>query len=466
MKSWTNLLLFTFFSILLSYFLPAFPIDETRYLSVAWEMAVRKNYLLPTLNFQPYFHKPPLLFWLINFSWHLFGVRTFFARLTILSFSIGSLLLVKKIVLNLSQEERSATIATSLLSMTFGWIIFSVAIMFDMVLTFFSLLTIYLFILSAQKRIHPNLYLLTTVFLLGLLTKGPVFFLHTIPGILIFHFTQNPKEIRLKNTFNTLASATVAGMIAYFWLYLAARAAPGYTPSTILRVQTLERLVSPYAHANSVLYLLATYVAFFVPLLLFPRIIPAFVQGISQKTRLRTVSLGFSLPPLIFFLLSPTRQPQYLLPEMPLLIALVAHHYRPRFSLTRVQVALFSAILLATYLLWPIIDKYSLKSSLPQLCSLLQKNRICMWGKYHGEFNYSCRLTHPLKLCDEKTACTSKRKNDDLWILYDLKIKKDSSPDALLKKAIFSTPYKLHRILLVIPAELAPCPHQKKSFTK
>lgn len=41
---------------------PAIPIDETRYLDVAWEMHLTGNWLVPTRNFEIYTHKPPLLF--------------------------------------------------------------------------------------------------------------------------------------------------------------------------------------------------------------------------------------------------------------------------------------------------------------------------------------------------------------------------------------------------------------------
>ncbi|MBI2235329.1 MAG: glycosyltransferase family 39 protein, partial [Micavibrio aeruginosavorus] len=45
---------------------PLLPIDETRYVTVAWEMFLRHDPLAPlTVNGTPYHHKPPLLFWLI-----------------------------------------------------------------------------------------------------------------------------------------------------------------------------------------------------------------------------------------------------------------------------------------------------------------------------------------------------------------------------------------------------------------
>ena len=39
---------------------PLLPIDETRYLTVAWEMWLDGSYLVPHLNGEIYTHKPPL----------------------------------------------------------------------------------------------------------------------------------------------------------------------------------------------------------------------------------------------------------------------------------------------------------------------------------------------------------------------------------------------------------------------
>ena len=41
--------------------LPPLPIDETRYLTVAWEMRRTGEFLVPHLNGLPYAHKPPLI---------------------------------------------------------------------------------------------------------------------------------------------------------------------------------------------------------------------------------------------------------------------------------------------------------------------------------------------------------------------------------------------------------------------
>ncbi len=58
--------------------------DEGRYASVALEMLHGDGWL-PTLNGLPFFHKPPLFYWVDMAAMHLFGVGPFSAR-------VGSLL--------------------------------------------------------------------------------------------------------------------------------------------------------------------------------------------------------------------------------------------------------------------------------------------------------------------------------------------------------------------------------------
>ena len=60
---------------------PLTPIDETRYLAVAWEMYQSGNWLVPTKNFAVYSDKPPMLFWLVNLVWLVTGVSEFAARM-------------------------------------------------------------------------------------------------------------------------------------------------------------------------------------------------------------------------------------------------------------------------------------------------------------------------------------------------------------------------------------------------
>ena len=80
-SSWPVLLALWFALLLLSLLTrPLLPVDETRYLAVAWEMWQRGDFLVPFLNGAPYSDKPPLFFWLMHAGWWLFGVTEWWPR--------------------------------------------------------------------------------------------------------------------------------------------------------------------------------------------------------------------------------------------------------------------------------------------------------------------------------------------------------------------------------------------------
>lgn len=65
--------------------------DEGRYVGVAWEMIRSGDWLTPTLNGLPYFHKPPLFYWITVGALGLFGPTEWGARAApILGASLGA----------------------------------------------------------------------------------------------------------------------------------------------------------------------------------------------------------------------------------------------------------------------------------------------------------------------------------------------------------------------------------------
>jgi 4-amino-4-deoxy-L-arabinose transferase-like glycosyltransferase len=55
--------------------------DEGRYAGVAWEMIRSGDWLTPTLNGLPFFHKPPLFYWLTGAALQVFGLHPWAGRL-------------------------------------------------------------------------------------------------------------------------------------------------------------------------------------------------------------------------------------------------------------------------------------------------------------------------------------------------------------------------------------------------
>jgi 4-amino-4-deoxy-L-arabinose transferase-like glycosyltransferase len=59
--------------------------DEGRYIGVAWEMLRSGDWLTPTLDGLPYFHKPPLFYWITAASLKVFGASEFAGRMASLA---------------------------------------------------------------------------------------------------------------------------------------------------------------------------------------------------------------------------------------------------------------------------------------------------------------------------------------------------------------------------------------------
>ena len=62
--------------------------DEARYAEIAREMVSGGSHVVPHLNYVIYVEKPPLLYWLTSFSFAIFGINEFAARLFVALFGV------------------------------------------------------------------------------------------------------------------------------------------------------------------------------------------------------------------------------------------------------------------------------------------------------------------------------------------------------------------------------------------
>lgn len=72
--------------------------DEGRYVGVAWEMLNSGNWLVPTLDGMPFFHKPPLFYWITTASLELFGTHAWAGRMASVMPAIAAIVAVHAFV--------------------------------------------------------------------------------------------------------------------------------------------------------------------------------------------------------------------------------------------------------------------------------------------------------------------------------------------------------------------------------
>lgn len=219
------------------------PVDETRYTSVAWEMWLRGDYLVPYLNGATYSHKPPLLFWLFMLGWKMFGVNEWWPRVIPLAFSLGSLLLVTLLARRIWPERDVHLYAPVILLGFTIWSFFSTAVMFDMMLAFFVLLAVY-GMYRALTGDGQHWWLLTGLaWGLGMLAKGPVIFVHTLPLLLLSRFWVDAEKMPpLGDLVKGFLTAFVIGVtLILAWVIPAAISGGEDYARSLLLGQNIER---------------------------------------------------------------------------------------------------------------------------------------------------------------------------------------------------------------------------------
>lgn len=307
---------------------PLLPVDETRYVSVAWEMWARGDFLVPFQNGEPYSHKPPLLFWLMQAGWWLFGVNEYWPRLVAPLVGLGCLGLTALLARRLWPEQPSAAVFAPWL--LFGCVFvagFSTLTQFDLLIVFCTLLGM-LGLQRAATGLGTGWLIVGVAIGLGLLSKGPVILLHILPAALLGHLWVD--RGRLKGWIcwygGTLAALLLGALIALAWALPAAAAGGEAYRNAIFWGQTAERMVDSFAHKAPFWWYLPWLPVLLLPWSLWPPLwksARAAGRGAFRERGLRFL-LCWAVPVVIAMSLISGKQVKYLLPVFPALALLGA----------------------------------------------------------------------------------------------------------------------------------------------
>jgi 4-amino-4-deoxy-L-arabinose transferase-like glycosyltransferase len=306
---------------------PFLPVDETRYLAVAWEMWRSGDFLVPHLNGETYSHKPPLLFWLINLGWGVFGMNDWWPRLVAPLFGLGCIFLTFRLSFYLWPAcQKTAQTAPLILMGCLFWTLFTTLTMFDMILAFWALLGLLGIVLARQGEKRKGFALLALAVGFGILTKGPAILLHVLPAALLAPVWDLGEE-RSKGWFLGVGLATLAGVgLALLWAVPAAISGGEAYGEAIFWGQSAGRMVKSFAHGRPWWWYFAVLPALILPWSLWPPFWRALrtLWG-SLKDRGVRFCLSWFLPAFIAFSLISGKQLHYLLPIFPALALVFAH---------------------------------------------------------------------------------------------------------------------------------------------
>lgn len=302
-------------------FLPAVPIDETRYLSVAWEQRETGSWLLLHLNGDLYSHKGPLLFWLINLAWTFAGLNVWIVRLGILVVSLMSLLLFERLVRRLDPADAAqgdlARRAAQLFAGMVFFAAFAAGIMFDVVLTSCVLLALHGLLDFDARRWGRGIAVFAIGLSLGLLNKGPPMLLvPCLVGVLGPWWSATARETSPRWYATVLGGVLISAAIGL--VYMVSAGGWSYVNDVVFH-QTAERMTQSFAHARPLWWYFMVLPVMILPWLLSLRAPWRAWRDNVAASKPARFALSWFLPTFVVFCFVSGKQPHYLLPLLPAL---------------------------------------------------------------------------------------------------------------------------------------------------
>ena len=313
---WRWLALWCVLLLPLAVLFPPVPIDETRYLTAAWEMFNSGQWLVPTVNGAWYSDKSPLLFWLIAGGWEVVGVHTWVARVEALGIALGMLLTLRRLAARLGMDARGADIAMWLLAGCLGFTVFSTAIMFDLLLSLTVLGALHALLDLDAGKWKRGVGWLGLMIGLGILAKGPVVLLHVVAAAVLAPLWSDTARAHKRRWYLALLAGLLVGVAIFAcWLLPAALyAGPAYWQPLLDKVA--GRIAKSFAHRLPWWWYLPLVPLLLLPWLLALRAPRAAWAGLWRGRFGRFRACWWVLPFVAFCAISG-KQVHYLLPLLP-----------------------------------------------------------------------------------------------------------------------------------------------------
>ncbi|MCD8494194.1 MAG: glycosyltransferase family 39 protein [Alphaproteobacteria bacterium] len=412
-------------------------------MTAAWEMYLQKQYFVLSINFTPYHHKPPMLFWLINLAWEVFGVSRWAALVPVFVGTSALMLLTQKLCEMLFPEKEAVIKITPwLLLGSVPFLIYGTLVMFDTLVAALSLAFLYTMLRYAQK---PSLSVLAIAGLLlgaGVLTKGPVMYLYTLWPTVLYFWWRPENALQSGKFYKALGLSLLISLIPILaWLIPVLTSTSDNFAFWLVWNQTAGRITGNFssAHVHPFYFYLPLLPVLFLPWIFFPGFWRNIKTASLQNPAFRFL-LSATLPVFLSFSLIAGKQPHYLLPLLPFIVIFIAtlvSEAHPRILKAVSLVMVFLLILgqgIASQIVFPRYD-------LMPYAAFYQEHKDADWAfapNYQGEMGFMARAEHPFD--------NIQKKHLSRWFVehpggYAL-VRYDTPDEIKAFKEIYSAPYK------------------------
>lgn len=226
-KSSLGILLFIALLMILATLRPLSHPDEGRYAEIGRWMLQSGDWLIPRLNGLPFFHKPPLLYWLEALSFSALGIHPWVARLTPVLHAALMLIAVRALMSRFS-TEKLANRAIAMVGTSLAFLAGGQYVNHDLMVATWISIAIGSFAIAFMAGDKPDNNFARLGFIacgLGVLSKGLIGF--ALPGlVLIIWLIWTRQFVKIKYL-PWLSGLSLFGLIAIPWFFLAEQKFPG-----------------------------------------------------------------------------------------------------------------------------------------------------------------------------------------------------------------------------------------------
>lgn len=293
--------------------------DEGRYAQIPKEMLDCGEWVVPTLQGEPYLDKPPLMYWLVKLSYMAFGASESSARL-VPAICVHLTILAVYLIGRRSLGERSAFWAALLLTVAPAYLAVARLLLLDGLLT----LCVTLSVLSGFEavrtgRLKLNWWIASAVASgLGFLTKGPIAEILLFPPLVAFAWLSASRlAVGWKNL--ALFFGIVVGINVPWYIAIYFRE-PVFLKYFFWE-HNVMRFVQPFDHLQPVWYYAPILLGGLLPgtLLIVPYVRNLLFSSGENRSSAGGFWLIAGLWCVAFFSVSGSKLPTYILPAFPFL---------------------------------------------------------------------------------------------------------------------------------------------------
>ena len=335
--------------------------DEGRYSEIAREMALSGDYVTPTLNGLKYFEKPPLQYWATALAFQAFGQSDFAARWWQAATSLLGLWLVWSTVRAIAGRDIAWVASTALGAMFYYFLIAHINTT-DMGLAAFMTLTLVGlmrgFGVAGQSAAATRAWMVAAWAgaALGFLSKGLIAIV--LPGAIFVIYLLITRHWKLLTKMQWVWGPITFLTIALPWPLLVQSRNPEWAHFFFIYEHFSRFSSNEHNRLGSVLYFVPVLIVGFAPWT--PALLGFFRRDTRQAVRETYASATINVPLLltiwcvfqfVFFSVSQSKLPSYLLPITPavaiLLAPVLVHLARRSFTLLLSSLAVIPLSLFA-----------------------------------------------------------------------------------------------------------------------